>query len=389
MKRKMLFFVLLFSTALLNAQEGFEDLQTNISKTMKILADHKPLKLTFEKQLVQASKEGELKKYFDKVSVYGVTNTTQFDPQNHKTAVVCMELQEIKGTIMCIFNSQMLMNQIFLRPTYYTEGTDRTFFTRERFFSKEGPEGVDHKNTLNRASGHNLPGNELNAFFKLYDKDLTQPAASDKISRIFSSYEEQFYAALRRYIRSRGLRNNYAVIAVTPIGDYMSAVSHEFLHAQYFLQSAYAKNVDKYVESNLYGTREFKIFLKYAKKRVYPMIEDDTNLGRTVRHNEFMAYVFESKSYEHMLRVHPNYLAGMIKTMIPAEIRPAEIDAFFEDIYALWEENNFGEDVSVYKLMDAAKLIRDKYTFPESIDITQSPFYKFLDERGTPPIILK
>ncbi|MDR0734328.1 MAG: hypothetical protein LBG16_01170, partial [Elusimicrobiota bacterium] len=63
----------------------------------------------------------------------------------------------------------------------------------------------------------------------------------------------------------------------------------------------------------------------------------------------------------------------------------------FEDMYKVWEENNFGQGVSADKLTEISNKVFDlhKPRLPATIDVKKGAFYKYLTDKGTSPIIVE
>ena len=354
-----------------------------------------PLKIIYSETPVAVSDSAALQKVKDEVASYGVLPTKQFDPSKNLTAVKCFETAEVKGTVFCVFNSRKAQSEILLRSDSFVEATKGKYFTRADFFST-GPikeqSGVGRDffeycrgNTpaYDGIRGYDLPGKKFNAFLNKNLKDTTA-AADDKTLQTYSRMESLFLDFMQNTIRAK-YGNNYTLISSLANDDFIPILSHEFLHAQYFTEPKFAKNVNSYVDS-LEGTKELEMFTKFAvATKAYTNIDKI----KSFRDNEFLAFMLATGSYEDALKRFPTDAAVMLRALVPAAAQTADQKAFFDEMFSFWQKNNWAVGKDFDKLNAQSFDILKKYNLPKTIDAEGSAFYKYLADKGTPPIIIK
>lgn len=366
------------------------------------------LQIDFSTKPLSVLNKADLDDIYNKTAEYGVTPTAEFDPFAMPSVANCFETVEIPGTIICVFNSRKTMNEVLLRASYYTETYSGIYLTNEEFFSTEPlsaktfangkpAEGLD-RNDIEITRGntdkyegirgfdipgkaHSNDGKGFNDFLDKWSEDKTVCTSKDPKMQAYFDMERQFLNFVQD-LRKK-YNGNYTLISAVSNQYFIPTFSHEMLHSQYFNFPDFAKNVDEYVEQQT-DTKEFKLFVNFAR-RYYPEMETDIGL----RNNEFLTFMLASGMYEDGKVRWAPLVASMLRHLVPPCDSTAEYEKFFDEIYALWE-NGWQTEEEWSELIKKSMEIQAQYpSLPQSIDVSQSKFYKYLEERGTSPVIIK
>lgn len=179
----------------------------------------------------------------------------------------CTEVEGIRNLLLCGSYLQETMNRLFLRASIFAEGAAGQAAQSVSSLDDEG-----YLRTLILAKGHDLPGEALEAFFNVAEGRL-------------SAQEAEWEAATRVW---RNDHQPYVVIgfSVQNVNDYRTITSHEGIHAQYFLNPAFASVADSFWAHDL--TREER---SRARGILRPMGYDVRNTSLMA--NECAAYLLQ------------------------------------------------------------------------------------------------
>ncbi|MGB2579668.1 hypothetical protein AAIR98_001587 [Elusimicrobium simillimum] len=358
-----------------------------------LFANPLPLKINYnDGEALPITQKAVLDKVYTQTASYGVINAWDFNPLEHESFVKCFEVEEIKSTVICVFNSQKTMNQVLLRTNIYVEDTDgKEYISKKDFYSdkKFNRSGIT-RTYINEmlgnggkhygARGYDLPGQKINMFLTLNDNDSTKPALTDAKTKIYAKQEEDFLSFLKT-IKNK-FANNYTLITAISNGDYIFTISHEVLHAQYFSDKKFRKNVDSYINSNI-NTPPLELLSKYLKEWAFASIEEDLVL----RNNEMLAFLLATQTYEEALdKGQAPILAALLKIDSSTK-NNAVYDKFFNEVYDLWKDFDNNADFKLFS--ERSKEIIKKYDLPISTSQTDSAFYQYLIKKGTAPVIVK
>jgi len=186
------------------------------------------------------------------------------------------------------------------------------------------------------------------------------------------------------FVQSLRKKYNGKYILITTVANqlFMPAISHEFLHAQYFTFPKFAKNIDDYCAS-VENTPEFKLWENWAG-RYYDM------KITALRNNEFMAFMLATGMYEDAKTRFAPVVAISLMHLVPPEKQTQREKDFFNEINSLWQPG--WKTYDEWSLLSKKSMeILSKYAadLPEHIDVMQSNFYKYLVKNGTQPVIVR
>ena len=134
--------------------------------------------------------------------------------------------------------------------------------------------------------GHDIPSDELLKFWSELEKSCSSGGACP-----LSEEEELFKDVILPFAESQ---KPFVVISFSIDNDWYIALSHEVLHAQYFLDSKYQEVVDGFWRDVV--REEDKIKIKSILGRFYN--QNDEFLMR----NEFQAYVLQAQAMQSSLQ---------------------------------------------------------------------------------------
>lgn len=187
----------------------------------------------------------------------------------------CQETEELEGAILCGSYIQRAMNRIFIRPAIYSEGgmgphPSRTLVKKENPHLKAWEDMV---------GGHDIFSKELLEF---YDK-MAEKCTTDT-SYCLTKTEKNFYDTVIVPLRARGKPFVIITFSVQSTLTPHQVVSHEFLHAHFFLDPKYQQRVTEFWEKHLNESERSAI-----RKTLQEVGYDSTD--EVVMKNEFQAYI--------------------------------------------------------------------------------------------------
>ena len=168
----------------------------------------------------------------------------------------CRETEELAGVVLCMSYRQLDMNRMFSRITVYSEGgtvPSRTVipnFTGTAQKPKDGQAQL-YENELRigymLTVGHDIPSVAMSEFFT---KALDRCNAGER-NYCLNTEEREFYDAVYLPLKTSGKPFVLIAFSVQSTWDYAAVVSHEILHAQYFLSETYRNVVDRFWNSTV------------------------------------------------------------------------------------------------------------------------------------------
>jgi hypothetical protein len=220
----------------------------------------------------------------------------------------CAETQELPGAFLCASMKKTEMNQSLARASTYVEGL---------YGEKKGTV-VTHGNfsfltALYRAGGHDLRSEDLKKFYQ----EVEVLCFTDKTFCLSEQEREFFKEVVSPLFRQK---KDFVILAYAIQSEvtYQQVVTHEIMHAQYFLQPAYREICDKFWEESV--SEEDKATIKSLLSKTYN-VEDPLLLR-----NEFQAYLLMGGG-EHLLlgKMVPKYRDNLIEKLNKIGLAPIQI----------------------------------------------------------------
>lgn len=205
-------------------------------------------------------------------------------PENGLTE--CRETKEIKRTILCLSYMQEDMNYNLARASFFVEGladwpTGEVINHSHRYLLRYSP----------MIGGHDLKLTDLLRFYQRVDEVCEETQSEDYC---LSSHEKEMYNNLITLLSEENEEAVVITFAVHSTLHYYEVVSHEVLHAQYFLDPAYRSVIDEYWENDV--SEQDKNLARRSLERYYNVHEDELLLK-----NEFQAYVLMANAEDNLL----------------------------------------------------------------------------------------
>lgn len=195
-----------------------------------------------------------------------------------ETYMEVREVKEVPGAYLAVSMERLHMNRVFTRPTIISEGCD--VFETGTLVAKNDP---NLKKCELMPAGHDFTGESLVQFYKLVkEKSAKNPEYS------LSKDEQEFYDQVIKPLLAKNVDLNKTVFVTSSVSNSrrpVEVVSHELLHAQYFLQERYRKIVDDFWNEKL--DEQTRQTIRDRLKIAY-----DTK-NEFVMRNEFQAYFLQ------------------------------------------------------------------------------------------------
>ncbi|MDO9415537.1 hypothetical protein [Pararhizobium sp.] len=190
--------------------------------------------------------------------------------------VECRELSDVGNAFLCLTQTSELLTRLMARASYFKEASPRgqiVSVNDGRFMGSDQAHYV----------GHDTVAKSINAF---YAKSAEKCVESRELC--VSPLEKELFDKVIEPLRKRQV-TNFAILAVEARADsFMSNVTHEILHARYYLSPAYRSVVTKFWKKNVAPDDRDKI-----RKFLADTYNFEGPEGETLLMNEFQAYTLE------------------------------------------------------------------------------------------------
>ena len=199
-------------------------------------------------------------------------------------ATTCRFARPMPNVLICATYLQRDMNALLLRATIFTEGGIGQH-PKHSVVSQEDPALINNAEVI---GGHDITKNELVAFYQA----ATAACLQGRNNACLSQAEQAFYHAIMEPLAKR----NFVLIAFSIQSEQARAkalVSHEYLHAQYFLNARYRKIITTV-------WRELPLKERHAIGNALGKIGYNTTDEELMK-NEFQAYLLMDEAQESKL----------------------------------------------------------------------------------------
>ena len=223
----------------------------------------------------------------------------------------CRETREVPGAFLCQSDTPLTMNLAFVRASLYVEGD---FGVPHGTVVRQDDPAF--QKALRRVAGNDLPGADLREF-----ESAARMACQTDSARCLNAQETEMYRDV-----VGPLAQSTKPFVVISFGrksflTYNGVVSHETMHAQYFLQPAYRSVADDFWKNQM--TEDQRMEIRNALSGVY----DAKN--ELLMRNEFQAYMLmaDAKS-AHLGRYVSLYRGPLMDAMTKAGVIPVQVHRF-------------------------------------------------------------
>ena len=199
----------------------------------------------------------------------------------------CREVKELRGVHLCLSLNQIDMNLALARASSFIEGVAGS---KGEVIPHDKPKLLTY---LELVGGHDLKGNDLMSF---YEAALSACEKSTNDNKICLNTQEK--DLFENFLIPKIARNpNFVVItyALNSRMDYLTVVTHEILHAQYFVDKIFRKITDDFWEREV--TRADKEDFRYLLSHSYDSSDD------YLMKNEFQAYILQFGSEQGRFKI--------------------------------------------------------------------------------------
>jgi len=221
----------------------------------------------------------------------------------------CRELSTLAGAQVCYFGDRDQMNGALLRASIFTEGLGT--YAKGSIPKLNEPELA---RVSGAAAGHDLQGSDLAEF---YAKAEAECASSNQDANVCpNAAEKEFFAKI---VLPRLERKEPLVVigfeTLTTGIPYQQSVSHEVLHAQYFLDPEFRETTDAFWNERV--TERDKAEIRHTLSPIY----DEKN--EFLMRNEFQAYILMPDAESNQLaRFVKNYRKPLLAALRAKGIAP-------------------------------------------------------------------
>lgn len=229
--------------------------------------------------------------------------------ENSIKGIECRYVSEIPGTVTCLTETEEGMRRLMGRVSYYVEGAPGKTLVAEN-----DPQFLATPQA--QYAGHDIQSEDMEEFFRASEK-----ACQTDQRFCLNALETQLRDQVLSIARERGYQK-YVVLAAAGYTGYMSMVlSHEYLHARYFLNADYRAHVKKFWIENL--DAETRQGITKALGHTYNLTGAQ---GEFLLLNEFQAYVLQKDAMYGELGMIALYHGHALREHMAAFI-PLEEDA--------------------------------------------------------------
>lgn len=216
----------------------------------------------------------------------------------------CREVQEIPGAHLCLSYTQEDMNMALGRASFFVEGTAGA--KKEVVVAQND---YTFRSYLNEIGGHDLKRQDLLRFYEAAQK------ACVKEKNCFNKQESELF---ENFILPEIKKNpNFVIItyAIESTMDYEGIVTHEILHAQYFLNPEFQKVTNQYWDTRVSESD------KRAIRRLLSKNYDSSD--ELLMKNEFQAYILQFDAENFWMKDYlSKYRAGLLSALAAKGLKP-------------------------------------------------------------------
>jgi hypothetical protein len=222
----------------------------------------------------------------------------------------CAEAKEVTGGYVCFAAEKAAINRALVRASLYSEGGGGvTAGTVVRLDDRV------YRAFLLRVEGHDIPSVNLLSFYARL-KSMCSLSKNDP-NICPDEYEREIFENFILPVAKK--RAEFVVITTSLNGGYgyVSTVSHEIMHAQYFLQPMYRAIVDDFWTKDLADA---------DRERVKKLLRGYDSTNEFVMRNEFQAYLLMRGGEDAQLgSLIPKFRAELTGRLTKSGVAPIQV----------------------------------------------------------------
>ncbi len=234
---------------------------------------------------------------------YSLTVKVLENPQLKKTGLMeCGELKELKGVVLCASTKKTYMNKALTRASIFSEGSNGT-----PVGSLASTDSAVYQNIVTHALGHDIPSKALLGFWS----DLEHSCQEKRLCP--TPEEKDLFQEIILPVSHK--ESQFVVISYSIDTEWYVTLSHEMMHAQYFLDPTYQKTVDQFWSETVTAA---------ARKEITEILAAQYNKeDEFVIRNEFQAFILQHSALQAQLHQYvPLYRDKLIQKLKEAGSEP-------------------------------------------------------------------
>jgi len=228
---------------------------------------------------------------------YRFVEESMENPKRH--FMQCVELKDLEGALLCATGKRAYMNQALSRVSLFSEGNAAN--EKGTVFELDSKE-VTEKTV---AFGFNIPSSEIMGFWGTLAK---------RCQAVESCTSKEELELFEKVILPMSFKKpRFILITYAIDSDWYAALSHELMHAQYFLDSRFSQTVDRFWNETL--TPEDRERIRQTLGEFYNRNDE------AVMRNEFQAFLLGTHAAQQMLADFiPRYQEKLIQKLKEAGV---------------------------------------------------------------------
>lgn len=232
---------------------------------------------------------------------YDFFEKTMKYPKLRKRGIIqCAEIKELEGALVCASSKLDYMNKAIGRAALFSEGAAGV----EKGLVHK-PDSQPFLNMLTNSIGHDIPSEAVMGFWNTLQK------ACETGETCPSPEETELFEKVILPLSFK--RPHFVVITYSLDASWFHAISHELLHAQYFLDSRFRETVDRFWCETV--TPE-------DREKIVELLGVDYNRNDVfLMRNEFQAFLLDIRASEGVLKDFvPTYQEQLIQKLKEAGV---------------------------------------------------------------------
>lgn len=219
-----------------------------------------------------------------------------------KGLMECAQVKELPAVILCNATKKHYMNMILTRASIFSEGTRGSQAGNLTSTNSEAYLKIERM-----AVGHDIPSNQLLNFWSQLQSACAQQSLCP------TKDEEEFF--MRVVLPASREMPRFVVISYSLDTDWWVTVTHEMLHAQYFLDPVYRETINQFWSESV--SEKDRVDIKKILGAFY------NGNDEFVMKNEFQAYLLQKNPEQYELRSYVSvYRERLLRKLQEAGVAP-------------------------------------------------------------------
>jgi hypothetical protein len=221
----------------------------------------------------------------------------------------CAETRELKNVYLCLSDTQKNMNLMTARAALFTEGS---FGVPNGSVVSQSDERF--QKAIKYIGGNDLKSTDLIDFYR-----NAQMACKQSPDTCLNNQESEIFSNL--ILPQARKTSDFVVITYALLSEmpYQDVVTHEIMHAQYFVQPKFRETVDNFWANSMSEDERSQV------RQILGQYYDASN--DYLMRNEFQAYMLQANAEEDFLKsLVPIFRERLMSAMKDADVDPVQIN---------------------------------------------------------------